>query len=521
MTDAPTQPGNAARRDMLRTLIAGSLAAGGALLAPAGMAQPPVPRRGGRLTVATQSSSTADTLDPAKGALSTDYVRAHLFYNGLTSLDKQMAPQMALAEEVATEDATTWHIRLRKGVLFHDGKSLSAADVVYSLNRHNDPAVGSKVKALAEQFASVRATGPHEVEIVLKGANADLPVLLATSHFVIVKEGTTDFTMAVGTGPFRCKEFAPGVRTIAVRNPDYWKPGLPYLDEVALFGIPDEPARLNALLSGDVDWINEVNPRSTRRVKDSPGFNLLESQGGLYTNLIVRQTVGLGRDPDFTLGMKYLIDREQIRRAVFRGYAVIGNDQPLQPGHRFHFDGLPQRPYDPERARFHLRKSRALDLTLPVVASVAAAGSVDMAMLMQQSALKVGVKLAVKRVSADGYWSNHWMKSPIGFGNINPRPSADMLFTQFYKSDGPWNESGWNNPQFDQLLVLARAETDFDRRKQLYADMQVLVHDKCGVAIPVFIGNLEACNSRVKGIGTHPLGAFMGYAFGEHAWLSA
>jgi peptide/nickel transport system substrate-binding protein len=521
MIDAPSQPGGASRRDMLRTLLAGGLAAGGALFAPAGMAQPAAPRRGGRLTVATQSSSTADTLDPAKAALSTDYVRANLFYNGLTALDAQLAPQMALAEAFDTSDAIRWRVRLRKGVVFHDGKSLSAADAVYSLNRHNDPKVGSKVKALAEQFDSVHATGPLELEIVLKGANADLPVLLATSPFVIVKDGATDFTTAVGTGPFRCKEFTPGVRTIAVRNPDYWKPGLPYLDEVALFGIPDEPARLNALLSGDVDWINELNPRSTKRVKASPGFTLLESQSGLYTDLIVRQNVGLGRNPDFTLGMKHLIDREQIRRAVFRGYAVVGNDQPLSPSHRFYFPGLPQRPYDPERARFHLRKAGALDMTLPVVASAAAAGSVDMAMLMQQSALKAGLKLAVKRVSADGYWSNHWMKAPIGFGNINPRPSADMLFTQFFKSDGPWNESGWKNEQFDQLLVLARAETDFARRKQLYADMQVLVHEKCGVGIPVFITNLEACSSRVKGIAAHPLGAFMGYAFGEHAWLSA
>jgi peptide/nickel transport system substrate-binding protein len=521
MIDAPSQPGGASRRDMLRTLLAGGLAAGGALLAPVGLAQPAVPRRGGRLTVATQSSSAADTLDPAKGSLSTDYIRANLFFNGLTALDAQLAPQMALAEAFDTSDAITWRIRLRKGVVFHDGKSLSSADVVHSLNRHNDPKVGSKVKALAEQFASVHATGPLELEIALKGANADLPALLATAPFVIVKDGVTDFTTAVGTGPFRCKEFTPGVRTIAVRNPDYWKPGLPYLDEVALFGIPDEPARLNALLSGDVDWINELNPRSTKRVKASPGFTLLESQSGLYTDLIVRQNVGLGRNPDFTLGMKHLIDREQIRRAVFRGYAVVGNDQPLSPSHRFYFPGLPQRPYDPERARFHLRKAGALDMTLPVVASAAAAGSVDMAMLMQQSALKAGLKLAVKRVSADGYWSNHWMKAPIGFGNINPRPSADMLFTQFFKSDGPWNESGWKNEQFDQLLVLARAETDFARRKQLYADMQVLVHEKCGVGIPVFITNLEACSSRVKGIAAHPLGAFMGYAFGEHAWLSA
>lgn len=519
--DPVLQDGDQPRHAVLRALLAGGLAASGVLPTASGAAQTAAPRKGGRLTVATQSSSTADTLDPAKASLSTDYMRTHLFYSGLTSLDTALAPQMALAEEFATADATLWKIKLRKGVVFHDGKPLSSADVVYSLNRHNDPAVGSKVRAQTQQFESVRATGPLALEIRLKGANADLPVLLATSHFVIIQAGTTTFNTAIGTGAYRCKEFTPGVRTIALRNPNYWKPGLPHLDEVTLFGIPDEPARLNALLSGDVDWINEVNPRSTKRVRGMPGYTLLESQAGLYTDLIIRQTVGVGRNPDFTLGMKYLIDREQIKRAAFRGYAVIGNDQPLDPSHRFYFAGLPQRPYDPERARFHLRKAGVLGLTLPVVASVAAVGSVDMAMLMQQSAMKAGLNLSVKRVSADGYWSNHWMKSPIGFGNINPRPSADMLFTQFFKSDAPWNESGWNNPQFDQLLVLARAETDPARRKQLYADMQVLVHEKCGVGIPVFITNLEAYNSKVKGVTSHPLGSFMGYTFAEHVWLSA
>lgn len=510
-----------ARRELLRALVAGGLIAGAGVALPDAGAAAAQPRRGGRLTAATQSSSSADTLDPAKSSLSTDYIRAHMFYNGLTTLDTELAPQMVLAEEFSTKDATLWHVKLRKGVQFHDGKTLTSADVAYSLNRHNDPALGSKVRSLAQQFESVRATGTLTLEIRLKGPNADLPVILATAPFVIIQDGTTSFTSAIGTGAFRCKEFSPGVRTVGVRNPNYWKPGLPYLDEVLLFGIPDESARVNALLSGDIDWTNELNPRSTKRIKETPGYAVLETQCGLYTDLIIRQNIGIGRHPDFTLGMKYLIDREQIKRAAFRGYAVVANDQPIPPSNRFYFAGLPQRPYDPERARFHLRKAGAQGLTLPVVCSVAAAGSIDMAMLMQQSAMKAGLNLSIKRVSADGYWSNHWMKSPIGFGNINPRPSADVLFTQFFKSDAPWNESGWKSEQFDQLLLLARAETDEARRRRMYADMQVLVHEKGGIGIPVFITNLEGHSTKIRGITSHPLGAFMGYTFAEHVWLAA
>ena len=65
---------------------------------------------------------------------------------------------------------------------------------------------------------------------------------------------------------------------------------------------------------------------------------------------------------------------------------------------------------------------------------------------------------------ADGYWSTHWMKHPVGFGNVNARPSADLALTLFFKSDAPWNEAAWKNEKFDQLLVVARGETDAVRR---------------------------------------------------------
>lgn len=513
------------RRDMMRTVLAGSLlgATSTGLLTVAGsaQAQTATPRRGGKIRIATQSSATSDTLDPAKTAHSTDYTRVHMFYNGLTSLDTKLAPEMVLAESMLTNDATVWIVKLRSGIRFHDGKPLTAADVVYSLMRHKDPATGSKVKVIADQFESIKAMGPNEVQIKLAGPNADLPVILATAQFLIIREGTTNFATANGTGAFKCKEFTPGVRTIAVRNEEYWKSGKPYLDEVELFGIPDEAARVNALLSGDVHWINEVNPRSTTRIKSTAGYNVLETKSGLYSDLVIRQDVAPGNSMDFTLGMKYLMDREQIKTAAFRGYAVIANDQPIDPTNRFFFAGLPQRPYDPDKAKFHLQKAGVIGSTIPLVASVAATGSVDIALLMQQSAQKIGLKLDVKRLPADGYWSNQWMKVPLGFGNINPRPSADILFTQFFKSDAQWNESGWKNAQFDQLLVAARGETDFDKRKKLYADMQTLVHEKCGIGIPVFITNLEGVNSKIKGIQPIPLGAFMNYTCAEYVWLEA
>ena len=511
----------ASRRDVLRLMLSMGIMASsaGGLLSFATNAHAQTPKRGGRVRAATTSSSTGDTLDPAKGANATDYTRHNMLYSGLTQLDASLAPQPALAEEIRNDKATTWTFKLRKDVKFHDGSPLTPADVVYSLDRHKDAATASKVKTVAEQFAEVKASGPNEVQVKLAGPNADLPVILAASHFLIVKDGAKDFSAgANGTGPFKLKEFKPGVRSVMVRNDGYWKPGRPYLDEVELIGIQDEPARVNALLSGDVHMVLAVDPRSTGRVKSTPGYAVLETKSGLYTDLVMRQDAAPTSNPDFVMAMKYLIDREQAKSAVFRGFAVVANDQPIPPSHRYYFAGLPQRPYDLDKARFHLKKANVTG-TVPVVASAAANGSIDMAVLMQQSAQKIGLTLNVNRVPADGYWSNHWMKHPLFFGNINPRTSADQLFTQFFKSDAPWNESGWKNEQFDQLVLAARAEPDDAKRKAMYGDMQVLVHEKCGIGIPVFISSLDGHSTKVKGLGSIPVGGFMGYMFAEHVWL--
>ena len=508
----------ATRRDILRTLAVSSLAPAAFGINVLEAAEP---RRGGRIRVASLSSSTADTLDPAKGDLSTDYARHRMFYSGLTEYDANLVPQPALAESLESEDQIRWRITLRPGVLFHDGKELTAKDVVYSLLRHKDPATSSRMSTVAQQFADVRAAGPHTVEIELAAANTDLPAALAASHFLIVEDGTSDFNQAIGTGPYKLSEFRPGVRTTGVRNENYWREGRPYLDAIELIGIPDEPSRVNALLAGDVQIAGPVNPRSTRRLNRSAEHDVLETRSGQYTDLIMRADMHPTSNSDFVLAMKHLFDREVIRRALFRGYASVANDHPIPPSNPYYVGDLPQREYDPEKARFHLERSGLLGVRLPMFASPAAEGSVDMASIVQEAAAKIGLRLGVSRVPGDGYWSNHWMRHPLGFGNINPRPTADLAFSLFFKSDAPWNVSGWSNPQFDQLLLNARGEGDDARRRQMYADMQTLVHEQCGVAIPVFISYLDAFHTSVKGLSAIPTGGLMGYTFADKIWLDA
>ena len=512
----------ASRRDLLKMMLANgvALAAGSAILGRADRAIAATPVKGGALKAAGWSTSTADTLDPAKASLSTDYVRCSSFYNRLTVLDKSGAPQMELAESVESKDAQTWTVKLRKGVTFHDGKSLAADDVIFSLKRHLDGAVGSKVAKIAAQMTGFKAVDNTTVEITLASPNADLPTILALHHFMIVADGTTDFSKGNGTGAFVRELFEPGVRSVGVRNKNYWKAG-PNLDSFEFLAITEDNARVNALLSGDIQLAAAVNPRSIRLIEGKTGFELSKTTSGNYTDLNIRLDLAPGDKRDFVDGMKYLVNREQIVKSALRGLGIAGNDQPVSPANPFHNADLKPKAFDPEKAKSLFQKAGVLGQTIPVVASEAAGSSIDMALIIQAAGAEIGMKLDVQRVPSDGYWNNYWLKAPIHFGNVNPRPTPDILFSLLYASEAPWNESRFKSEKFDKMMIEARGLLDQTKRKQIYNDMQVMVAEEAGTIIPAYISNVDAITSRLKGLEANPLGGMMGYAFAEYVWLEA
>jgi peptide/nickel transport system substrate-binding protein len=510
------------RRKAVKTL----LAAGGATLILPGAsglalaATEPAPKRGGRIRVALANQSLIDSLDPAKGTHTGDYSRAFMFYSGLTELDAEFKTQNALAEKFESDDFKTWTVTLKPDVHFHDGKPFTADDVVFSLMRHKDPATASKAKSIVDGVSSVKATGPLKVEIVLTEANVDLPTLLAIPHLVIVAANTTDFSKGNGTGPYVCKEFTPAQRCIGTRNANFWKPGRPYLDEIEIIGITDDAARTNALLAGDVQLISPLPARDVDRMKQSGKVTILESPAQLYSDLALRQDMTPTSSVDFNEGMKLLHDRPRIVQVMLRGHGTLANDHPVPEWHPYFMKGLPQRAYDPEKAQFHFRKAGAAAARAEIIAPPSVETALDSAMMLQQAARPAGVDINVRRVPADGYWTTYWMKYPMTYGSILPRPTLDLLYTQFFRSNALWNESGWKNEQFDQLLVQARRERDDAKRKKMYGDMQTIVYEKNSLVIPAFINFIDAQSANLRGLKGTPSGRVMGYRFAEFAWLA-
>lgn len=476
------------------------------------------PKKGGHVKIAVQNSSVSDTLDPAKGAHSGDYTKQFCLFNALTEFNASMVPDMGLAEQIESTDGTTWIITLKKGIHFHDGSELTSEDVVYSLARHKDPATASKAIAIASGFTEIKALGKYEVSLVIAKPDFDFPSILGSSYFLIVKNGTTDFSKPVGTGPYAIDAFVPGNKFSAKRNPNYWKTGLPHLDSVEIFGVTDNAARVNAVLSGDIDICSLVETRYAKQIESSNNVSLVVNKLALYTDLILRQDNAIAGNPDFVAAVRYMQDRKRMLDSVMQGYGALANDHPVAPWDPYFLEGLPQRPFDLDKAKFHIQKSGLAGSTMEVICQPGIATSVEGAQFLQGFGAKVGFNFKIRQVPTDGYWSTYWTKYPMTYGSINNRPNVGMIFDLFYRSTSATNEAHWKEPKLDQLLDSARAESDFAKRKAIYGDIQTLAHENSGTVIPVFTAILDGVSKKIRGYVPNPSGMNMGYRVAESIW---
>ncbi len=516
--------GNMTRRQLLKwmTAMGVSAVASNSLIGSFGKsAFAATPKPGGRFRVALSSISIKDSMDPARFSYMGDYCRGTTFYNSLVRLDTNAQAQPELASSFEPNaDATEWTFNLRKDVTFHDGKTLDANDVVYSLMRHKDPKVGSNAKALADMIESVKADGKHRVIVKLAQSNGDLPILLGTFHFMIIKDGVTDFSTAVGTGPYKVKEFKPGIRSLGVRNENYFLDG-PYMEEQELFGIADPSARLNAVYSGEVHLSDDVAMSSVQDIQAKEGIEIFSTPAPRFTHLVMMTDRPPFNNPDLRLAIKHLVDRERLLKTVIKNFGQLGNDHPFAPSDPYYNSDLPQRGLDRDKAKYHLKKAKMENAKLELHVSEAAFNSAELGMLLQNQAARVGLTIDLKREPTDGYWSNIWRKRSFHAAEWNARSTNDLLLSIGFKSDAKWNESGYKNAQMDKLIDQARAETDFNTRKEIYGKLQAIMYeDGCNV-IPCFTNYVNVKRTNVKGLIPRKTGGLGGYNYADSVWLDS
>lgn len=462
------------------------------------------PKAGGTLRLGLGGGSTTDSLNPLSYTDSVMIDVGFGIFNGLVENGADNRPVPELAEKFEAKDgAKEWIFTLRKGVQFHNGKEFDADDAVYSLNLHRGDTKSGAAGPM-KAVADVKKLDKYQISVVLSDGDADFPIVLTDYHILMVPNGFTDWGKPIGTGAFTVDSFDPGVRIRLKKAGTYWKKDRGHLDAVEVTVINDNSARMNALISGQVDAINRADPKTVSRIEKSPTLEIVRAAGGWFPVMAMQ----VDKDPftnlDLRKAIKFAMDREQMIKALFSGYGSLGNDHPVPRSDPYFNSQLAQLKHDPEKAKFHFKKAGVSNPKIVLQASDAAFnGAVDMATLLQASAAKSGITIDVKKEPADGFWDNVWLKGAFVSSYWGGRPAATQMLSVAFKAGAPWNETHWNNEKFEKLLAGAKAEVDEAKRKNLIWECQALLSDEGGALIPCFRDWLDAHNKKVGGHTPH------------------
>ncbi|MFW2586922.1 ABC transporter substrate-binding protein [Sagittula sp. SSi028] len=499
MLKTSTTLGAPTRRGFMAGAAAGGVALG---LGLGGRAQAATPKKGGTLRVGYTQGSTSDSMDPATYANDFMFAISYGVFSTLVEVAPDGSAKGDLAESYeATPDARVWTFRLRDDATFSDGKTIKAADVISSIRHHMGPDSKSGVKPLLEQIKDIRADGEKVVIFELEDGNADFPYVFNDYHLTIRQDvdGKIDPESRIGTGGYVIDDFEPGVRVELTRRDDYWKEGRAHFDKVVLLKVGDPAARMNALMTGEVDLIDRPDLKTIHLLKRNRNVKIHTQNGTLHYTMPMHTTTAPFDDVNVRMALKHAIDREAIVQKVLKGYGTVGNDQPIASSMPYYNADLEQHSYDPDKAKHYLSKAglSTLDVSLHT-ADAAFNGAVDASVLFAEAAKSAGININVTREPNDGYWSNVWLQKPFACAYWGGRPTPDLMFSAGYAAGADWNDTKWDNARFNELLLTARSELDQELRAEMYGEMQQICATDGGALIPAFGQYVSAMSTKVQ-----------------------
>ena len=489
------------RRGLLKTgAAAGVLAASGLPL----RAQ----QRGGTLRLGLAGANTSDSWDSRTHSDSFMIMAGHgAVFDCLTQVaaNGELIGELAESWE-ASADAVTWTFKLRQGVTFHNGKAFGADDVLESLQMHTAEGAKSAAKPIVENISEMTKVSDSEVKFTLKAGNADFPFLLSDYHICIFPAGQIEEAIAqgIGTGLYKVESFDPGVRVLLSRVDGHYKDGdAGWFDSVEMIAINDSSARMNALMTGQVDAVNRVDFKTEPLMRANPMINIFEVTGNQHFTFPMLTNVDPFTNLKVRQALKHAVNRQELVDKILLGHGAVANDNPIGPANQYFADDLEMNAYDPDKAASLLKEAGMDGLSIDLSAANAAfPGAVDAAQLYQASAKAAGIDINVVQEPDDGYWSNVWLKKPWCACYWSGRATEDWMFSTAYEAGVPWNDSGWENARFQELLLSARAELDSDKRREQYREMQMLVSKEGGTVIPMYANYVDAHSTKLTNSGT-------------------
>ena len=459
------------------------------------------------LQVATDQSPVG--LDPhVATSFATILIDSNIF-EGLTAIDADLRTVPALAQSwTVSPDGLSYSFTLRGNATFHNGKKVTPADVIASIERVRDPKTGSPYASRFAMIAKLEAAGENGVAITLNAPSAPLLTQLASLAIVPEGSGADLQRKPVGTGPFTFKEWIPDTAIVLEKNAHYWESGLPKLDGLRVNIVPEAATRQIGMLSGTYQVLPSIDAATATTLDGKPQAKLLATQDLAYSLIGFNTSKPPFDKKEVREAFNYAIDRAQLVQAAYFGRGAAGG--PFSPALKQW--ALPTSDFacfKPDAA-----KSRALllqaGITTPVKVTLNVLGSlqqvVDVAQVVQAQANKAGFEVTLA-VQEQGKFIQDWRNSNFeAFASLNSgSPEPDDYLGRAFQTGGATNVYKYSNPALDDLLIKSRASTGGTaERKPLYDQAQRLITCDGPAAFLAYGTLFTAISPKVQGFDMMP-----------------
>ena len=455
------------------------------------------PTKGGDLLIGVGGGSAKDSLDAQLSIEEPDIARQFELYESLLGRDRDYQIVNLLADEVSqSSDAQVWTVRLKEGLEFHNGKTVTADDVIFSFKRILNPKnpMGGATQLPGLTSSGLKKLDDLTVQFTLEQPNAIFDSGLSYYQNTIIPTDY-DVEQPVGTGAFKFSSWRPGLDSDFARFDNYWGQ-VAYVDSVKTVEFPDDTARVNALLSGDVHMISNLPGVQLKTVEADPDFTVMNAPSGGWIPFTMRVDIPPFDDLRVRQAMRLIVDRPEMVKLTLSDLGVIGNDMyaPFDP---VYASDLPQRVQDIEQAMSLLKQAGQSDFTVELPTETTYVGFPESAQVIREQAKKAGVTINVRKLDSGTYWDGY-LKYPF---------AQDWWYTRDYLPQcsagsvpgAAYNETHWSDPEWVSLIEEAYRTADFDKRKELCHAAQVIEYERGGYIIWGFKNQVDAYSSQVQG----------------------
>jgi peptide/nickel transport system substrate-binding protein len=441
------------------------------------------PKRGGVLKAAFSADPAG--FDPVRGPSGMSHVVIEQVYSTLMALEPDAKPYPELAESYeVSDDGLQYTFKLRPGVTFHNGDELTADDVKFSFDRLRAKDSGYSYGSQVETIESADVVDKHTVRIKLSRRTGPFLVYMAFpgSSIVpkkLVESGHDLNANPVGSGPFKFVSYEPRSAVKFERNPHYFQDGKPYFDAMEYRIIPDITALTNAVMSGEVNFSNEIPPKDWASVKANPNLKTETLEGSRYYWLLPNNAVKPLDNPKVRQAIGLALDRKALVAGAFFGQAtpILGGVIPeWNWGHSdAKFFGERAEPAKVKALLAEAGVPNGFETSMTIASSFPA--MVAMAPIIQANLAAVGIRAEIKTMEIPRYWDEVWGPSKFNITTmywVSPLADPDDFVTNNYKCGMAINVQKSCSKEMDAVLEEAKSAATQDARKAAYKTMQDL-----------------------------------------------